>query len=92
MCLLCPLFRGIQWADYGEDRSNGNWVSGNTIATYGNECVEVKEGSSHNIIEDNVCSNQRDENSGCFCARGDENIIRSEHSKYRFLRYRFCIK
>lgn len=65
-----------QWEAYGEDRCNGNWVSGNTIATYGNECVEVKEGSSGNIIENNVCSNQLDVESGCFCSRGNANTFR----------------
>ena len=65
----------LQWT-YGEDRCNGNLISGNTIATYGNECVEMKEGSSGNIVENNVCSNQRDVNSGCFCSRGDSNTFR----------------
>lgn len=65
----------LQWT-YGEDRCNGNLVSGNRIATYGNECVEMKEGSSNNIIENNVCSNQLDVNSGCFCSRGDSNTFR----------------
>ncbi|CAM9780013.1 unnamed protein product, partial [Laminaria digitata] len=64
-----------QWT-YGEDRCNGNLVSGNRIATYGNECVEMKEGSSGNVIENNVCSNQRDVNSGCFGSRGDSNTFR----------------
>ena len=51
-------------------------VSGNLIPTYGNECVEMKEGSSGNIIENNVCSHQLDINSGCFGSRGDTNIFR----------------
>lgn len=71
---------GIQLDNLGLDGCNGNLIAGNTIATYGNECVEVKEGSSDNIIEYNVCSNQRDENSGCFCSRGDSNIIRCVRS------------
>ena len=65
----------FQWT-YGEDRCNGNLVSGNTIATYGNECVEMKEGSSGNVVEGNVCSNQRDANSGCLGSRGDSNTFR----------------
>ena len=70
--------RAIQWDDYGADNCNGNWVADNTIATYGNECVEVKEGSSNNIVEYNTCSNQEDDESGCFCSRGDENVFRCE--------------
>ena len=51
-------------------------MSENTILTCGNECVEVKEGSSGNVIEHNSCFEQRDEESGCYCSRGDNNIIR----------------
>ena len=64
-----------QW-EGGEDRCNNNWVHGNTIETCGNECVEIKEGSSGNLVEDNVCSNQFDAKSGCYGARGDDNTIR----------------
>ena len=64
-----------QW-DGGEDRCNNNWVRGNTIETCGNECVEIKEGSSGNLVENNVCSNQLDPNAGCYAARGDDNTIR----------------
>lgn len=58
------------------DSCDGNLISGNKIDTHGNECVEVKEGSSGNIIEYNVCSNQLDVESGCFCSRGDANTFR----------------
>ena len=51
-------------------------MRGNNIATNGNECVEAKEGSSGKIFEHNVCSNQRDSESGCFASRGDGNTIR----------------
>ena len=57
------------------DKCIGNLVRGNTITTNGNECVDIKEGSTDNIVEKNVCSNQLDENSGCFDSRGDNNII-----------------
>lgn len=66
----------MQWGEYGSDNCSGNWIADNTIATYGNECVEVKEGSTGNIIEYNICSNQEDADSGCFCSRGDSNTIR----------------
>ncbi|CAM9176520.1 unnamed protein product [Laminaria digitata] len=64
-----------QWT-FAKDRCNGNLVRGNVIATNGNECVEAKEGSFFNIIEENICSNQEDSESGCFSARGDANTIR----------------
>lgn len=51
-------------------------ISGNNIETHGNECVEVKEGSSGNILEYNVCTYQQDSNSGCYTSRGDANTIR----------------
>ncbi|CAN0521320.1 unnamed protein product, partial [Laminaria digitata] len=37
---------------------------------------EAKEGSSGNIFEYNVCSNQEDSEAGCFVSRGDGNTIR----------------
>ena len=79
-CFLCSVARrGMQWGDdgyEGEDRCNDNVVSRNTIETNGNECVETKEGSSGNIIQHNVCSNQDDSESGCFGSRGDGNTFR----------------
>ena len=61
---------------YGEDVCDLNYVSGNAIETNGNECVEIKEGSTRNVIERNICSNQLDVESGCFSFRGDANTIR----------------
>ncbi|WP_087464617.1 DUF1565 domain-containing protein [Oleiphilus messinensis] len=58
------------------DHSNGNWVWGNKFYTYGNECVDIKEGAEYNLIEYNACQNQLDPNSGGFDARGDNNIFR----------------
>lgn len=51
-------------------------MRGNIISTYGNECVDIKEGSTENLIEENTCSDQFDEESGCYDVRGDDNIIR----------------
>lgn len=54
-----------------------NWIHHNTFRTYGNECVDIKEGSTFNLVENNVCENQMDENSGCFGSRGSDNCFRS---------------
>ncbi|HBP01374.1 MAG TPA: hypothetical protein DD454_04165 [Candidatus Moranbacteria bacterium] len=59
------------------DHSNGNWVHGNTIDTQGNECVDVKEGSSGNLVENNVCTGQKDSESGGLDSRGNGNIFRN---------------
>ena len=61
---------------HGEDRSSGNKIRGNRIATHGSECVDVKEGSYGNTIEENTCSDQLEEKSGCFSVRGDSNTVR----------------
>jgi len=53
-----------------------NWVHHNVIDTQGNECVEAKEGSEHNVIEYNLCTGQKDPNSGGIVSRGNANIIR----------------
>ena len=53
-----------------------NWVHHNVINTQGNECVEAKEGTEGNIIEYNICSGQRDPNSGGIVSRGKANVIR----------------
>ena len=53
-----------------------NWIHHNTIKTYGNECVDIKEGSTNNLIEHNVCEEQRDPESGCIGSRGSGNTIR----------------
>lgn len=53
-----------------------NWIHHNTFRTYGNECVDIKEGSANNLVEHNVCEHQLDPNSGCFGARGSGNTFR----------------
>ena len=76
-CSLCGCFWCcLQWEDDIVDVCDFNYVSGNTIETNGNECVDVKEGSTYNVIESNICSMQLDENSGCFSSRGDANTFR----------------
>lgn len=58
------------------DECNYNWIHHNTFRTYGNECVDVKEGSAFNLIEHNVCEQQMDANSGCIGFRGSDNTAR----------------
>ena len=58
------------------DQGSYNWIHHNVMNTQGNECVEAKEGTSHNIIEHNICFGQLDVNSGGIVSRGFENIIR----------------
>jgi Alginate lyase/Right handed beta helix region len=62
--------------DSAPDRSDGNWIHHNTFNTQGNECVDIKEGSSGNIVEHNTCTGQRDRNSGGLGSRGNGNIFR----------------
>ncbi|MBI3984737.1 MAG: hypothetical protein HY344_02230 [Candidatus Levybacteria bacterium] len=70
-----------QWGDgknptKDADKSSKNFIHHNTINTQGNECVDIKEGSSENIIEYNSCTGQMDSDSGGLDARGDRNIFR----------------
>ena len=72
-----------QWTDgvgtritNGPDESNYNLVTGNDITPRGNECVDVKEGASFNVIEHNQCAEQLDDESGCYDSRGNENTFR----------------
>gem|GEM_PF-428523 len=70
-----------QWDDgknptANPDLSRDNWIHHNVMNTQGNECVEVKEGGSHNLIEHNTCTGQLDPDSAGIGARGSGNIIR----------------
>ncbi len=70
-----------QWDDgknptSGPDKSTKNYIHHNTINTQGNECVDIKEGSSENIVEYNSCTGQMDPESGGLDARGDKNTFR----------------
>lgn len=60
----------------GLDESRRNWVHHNTIHTNGNECVDIKEGSTENIVEHNACSGQLDPESAGLDSRGNRNIFR----------------
>jgi hypothetical protein len=61
------------------DRSSYNWIHHNVIEPYGSECVDVKEGSRFNIIENNICKYEKDLNVGGISIRGNNNIIRYNH-------------
>lgn len=62
------------------DGSNNNRVHHNVFDTQGNECVDIKEGSSYNIVECNRCTGQRDPNSAGFDSRGNYNTFRNNES------------
>ena len=70
-----------QWGTNGAptgdpDKSNGNHVYRNTIDTNGNECVDIKESSSKNVIELNDCTGQQDKDSAGLNVRGNGNTLR----------------
>lgn len=58
------------------DESNENWIHNNFIDTQGNECIDIKEGSSGNLVENNLCTGQKDPQSAGMDARGSNNIFR----------------
>jgi hypothetical protein len=59
------------------DESNGNWIHDNTFNTQGNECVDIKESATGNIVERNQCTGQHDPESGGLDSRGSGNVFRS---------------
>ena len=58
------------------DQSNDNLIHDNRVDTQGNECVDVKEGASGNVVERNACTGQLDPDSGGLDARGNANVFR----------------
>ncbi len=58
------------------DQSNNNWVHHNSFNTQGNECVDIKEAASGNLIEQNTCTGQKDPESAGLDSRGNGNIFR----------------
>ncbi|MDP2909874.1 MAG: hypothetical protein Q8N69_02260 [bacterium] len=58
------------------DASSYNHIHHNLIDTRGNEGVDIKEGSSGNIVEYNIVTGQKDSESAGLDSRGDENIFR----------------
>jgi hypothetical protein len=75
-----PEQRGKRTPTADADASNDNWIHHNTFDTRGNECVDIKEGASGNIVEHNRCTGQRDPKSGGFDIRGNGNVLRYNES------------
>ncbi len=59
------------------DRSDRNIIRNNVIHTQGNECVDIKEAASANLVEQNACTGQLDPESAGFDSRGNANIFRA---------------
>src|SRR6266508_1842739 len=59
------------------DLSKENWIHQNQFDTQGNECVDIKESTTGNVIEGNSRTGQRDSESGGFASRGSGNIFRA---------------
>ncbi|HEV7454929.1 MAG TPA: right-handed parallel beta-helix repeat-containing protein [Candidatus Saccharimonadales bacterium] len=62
--------------DARPDQSRDNYIHNNTIETNGNECVDIKEAATNNLVEYNTCTKQSDPESGGFDARGNNNTFR----------------
>ena len=58
------------------DQSNDNLIHDNRVDTQGNECVDIKEGATGNVVERNSCTGQLDPDSGGLDARGNDNVFR----------------
>lgn len=74
-----------QWADGknpepGPDKTTGVWIHDNNINTQGNEAVDIKEGASGILVENNFATGQKDPESAGFDSRGDNNIFRGNQS------------
>ncbi|MFB8774917.1 hypothetical protein [Streptomyces broussonetiae] len=76
-----PEQQGLNGApDDRPDISRDNWIHHNRIDTQGNECVDIKENSTANLVEHNDCTGQRDPNSAGLDARGSGNTFRANRS------------
>jgi len=62
------------------DESNNNLVHHNIFDTQGNECVDIKEAATGNIVEHNKCTGQKDPESAAFDSRGSGNTFRYNES------------
>ncbi|WP_020410200.1 DUF1565 domain-containing protein [Hahella ganghwensis] len=74
-----------QWANgknltSDPDRTHHIWIHDNSFLTNGNECVDIKDGSVYNLVEHNICTGQKDPNSGGFNVQGDYNVVRNNIS------------
>ncbi|MEU9734800.1 DUF1565 domain-containing protein [Streptomyces sp. NPDC048002] len=78
-----PEQQGLNGApDDRPDVSRDNWIHHNRIDTQGNECVDIKENSTANLVEHNDCTGQRDPNSAGLDARGSGNTFRANRSHH----------
>lgn len=62
------------------DVSVDNWVHHNSFDTQGNECVDIKENATANLVARNDCTGQRDPESAGLDSRGDGNVFYANHS------------
>lgn len=62
------------------DKTNHNVIRHNVFKTNGNECVDIKEGSSSNVVEFNDCTGQKEPESAGFDSRGNGNVFRYNKS------------
>ncbi|MCK5858328.1 right-handed parallel beta-helix repeat-containing protein [Abyssibacter sp.] len=70
-----------QWEDgknptSDADVSTRNRIHHNIITTRGNECVDLKEGTTANQVYENQCTGQLDANSAGFNSAGNGNVFR----------------
>lgn len=76
-----PEQQGLHGApDDRPDVSRDNWIHHNRIDTQGNECVDIKENSTANLVERNDCTGQRDPLSAGLDARGSGNTFLANRS------------
>ena len=71
-----------QWDDGknptdGPDVSTRNRIHHNLLTTRGNECVDLKEGTTCNEVYANHCTGQLDANSAGFNSAGNGNLFRN---------------
>lgn len=59
-----------------KDESNRNIVRYNVFNTKGNECVDIKEAATGNVVESNSCTGQKDAESGGMDSRGSGNTFK----------------
>ncbi|MCI0384968.1 DUF1565 domain-containing protein [Streptomyces sp. CNQ085] len=76
-----PEQQGMHGApDDRPDVSRDNRIHHNRIDTRGNECVDIKENSTANLVDHNVCTGQQDPKSAGLDARGSGNTFRANLS------------
>jgi hypothetical protein len=64
---------------HANDAGSGNVIAGNTIRTFGTECLDVKENAHDNVFEDNTCSDNAEstkDGGSLVELRGYDNTVR----------------